>query len=85
VASFTGTVQHEDDSLKGPLTITFAASKGGAKFNTVEVKNETGASVVSFSASELADAFSAAATRVPDVSEPPIWRDPSHTLKERAK
>jgi beta-glucosidase len=84
VASFTGTVQHEDDSLKGPLTITFAASKGGAKFNTVEVKNETGASVVSFSASELADAFSAAATRVPDVSEPPIWRDPSHTLKERA-
>ncbi len=84
VASFTGTVQHEDDSLKGPLTITFAASKGSAKFNTVEVKNETGASVVSFSASELADAFSAAATRVPEISDPPIWRDPSHTLKDRA-
>jgi beta-glucosidase len=84
VASITGTVQHEDDSLKGPLTITFAASKGSAKFNTVEVKNATGASVVSFSALELADAFSAAATRVPDISEPPIWRDPSKPLKARA-
>jgi beta-glucosidase len=83
VAAVTGAVQHEDDSLKGPLTITFAASKGNAKFNTVEVKNSTGASVVSFSASELADAFSAAAARVPDISEPPVWRDPSKPLKVR--
>src|ERR1039458_3262778 len=84
VVSITGTVQHEDDSLKGPLTITFAASKGNAKFNTVEIKNATGASVVSFSASELADAFSAAATRIPDISDPPIWRDPSKPLQARA-
>ena len=85
VASITGTVQHEDDSLKGPLTITFAASKGNAKFNTVEIKNATGASVDSFSASELADAFSAAATRIPDISEPPIWRDSSRPLKARVE
>ena len=83
VASIAGTVQHEDDSLKGPLTITFAASKGSAKFNTVEIKDAAGASVVSFSASELADAFSAAAVRVPDVKESAIWRDPSHPLAER--
>ena len=43
----------------------------------------SGASVVAFSASELADAFSAAATRVPEISEPPIWRDPSQPLKAR--
>ena len=84
VSLITGSVEHEDDSLKGPLTVTFVASKGTAKFNTFEVKNSDGASVVSFSASELADAFSAAAARVPDISEPPIWRDPSHSLKERA-
>ncbi len=83
VATISGTVEHEDDSLKGPLTIAFAASKGNAKFNTIELKDATGASVVSFSASELADAFSAAATRVPDIKEPPIWRDPSHSLKDR--
>ena len=84
VSLITGSVEHEDDSLKGPLTVTFAASKGTAKFNTFEVKNSDGVSVVSFSASELADAFSAAAARVPEISEPPIWRDPSHSLKERA-
>ncbi|HEX7619503.1 MAG TPA: glycoside hydrolase family 3 C-terminal domain-containing protein, partial [Verrucomicrobiae bacterium] len=49
-----------------------------------ELKNADGASVVSFSASELADAFSAAAVRVPDIKEPTIWRDPSKPLKARA-
>ncbi len=83
VATITGAVEHEDDSLRGPLTISFVASKGAAKFNTVEVKNAEGASVASFSASELADAFTAAAQRVPDVKEPPIWRDPSKPLKAR--
>lgn len=83
VAAITGTVGHEDDSLKGPLTITFAASKGSAKFNTMEVKDAAGASVVSFSASELADAFTAAATRVPEISEPAIWRDAAQPLPAR--
>ncbi len=84
IASITGSIKHEDDSLKGPLTVTFVASKGAAKFNTFDVKNSDGASVVSFSASELADAFSAAAMRVPDIAESLIWRDPSHSIKERA-
>jgi beta-glucosidase len=64
--------------------VTFVAGKGTAKFNTFEIKNADGAAVVAFSASELADAFSAAAVRVPDVKDPPIWRDPSHPIKERA-
>jgi beta-glucosidase len=84
VCYINGTVEHEDDSIKGPLKISFSASKGAAKFNTCEVKNASGASVVSFSASELADAFSASALRVPEVKEPPIWRDPSKPLKTRA-
>ena len=79
-----GTIEHSDDSLRGPLKLTFVSSKGNAKFNTVEVKDVTGGSVVSFSASELADAFSAAAVRVPDIKEPAIWRDASKPLKERA-
>ena len=62
---------------------SFAASKGAAKFNTFEVKDAAGASVIAFNASELADTFSAAATRVPEISEPPIWRDPSQPLKDR--
>jgi beta-glucosidase len=84
VATITGTVEHEDDSLRGPVKVTFVASKGAAKFNTFQVKNADGAAAVSFGASELADAFSAAAVRMPDVKSPPIWRDPAHSIKERA-
>ena len=85
VCSITGAVEHEDDSIKGPLTISFAASKGAAKFNTFEVKNSSGASVVAFSASEMADAFSAAAMRVPEIKRRrPSGAIPSKPLKARA-
>jgi beta-glucosidase len=84
VCYITGVVEHEDDSLKGPLTVVFASSKDNAKFNTFEVKNASGTSVVSFSASEMADAYSAAATHIPEISEPPIWRGPSQPLPARA-
>jgi beta-glucosidase len=81
----TGAVEHQDDSIRGPLTVSFTASKDNAKFNTFEVKNASGASVMSFSASEMAEQFSAAAMRVPEIAEPPIWRDPSRPLGARAK
>jgi beta-glucosidase len=84
VATVTGSVDHADDAIRGPLRLNFVASKGNAKFNTVEIKNAEGASVVSFKASELADAFSASARHVPDIKEPTIWRDPSHSIKDRA-
>lgn len=85
VAAISGTIEKEDDALRGPLRITFVASKGTAKFNTFEVKDASGAAVVAFQASELADAFTASAMRVPDVAEAPIWRDPSKPLKARVE
>jgi beta-glucosidase len=85
VCRITGTIEHEDDSLKGPVKISFSAGQGLAKFNTFELKNSAGEPVASFSASELAEAFTAAAMRVPDISDPAIWRDPSHPLNERER
>ena len=85
LATITGAVEHEDDALRGPVRIAFVASKGTAKFNTIEIKNAAGASVVQLSAAELADAFSAAAVRVPDIQEPSIWRDATKPLKARAE
>ncbi len=85
VCNITAVVDHEEDSIRGPLTILFVATKKTAKFNTFEVKNAAGTSVLAFRASELADAFSAAAMRVPEIKEPPIWRDPSKPLKARAE
>lgn len=83
VTYIAGTVEKDDDALRGPLQIRFVASRGKAKFNTMQIKNAAGATVVSFCAAELADAFSAAMTRIPEVKEPPIWRDPSYPLKDR--
>jgi beta-glucosidase len=83
VCYIKGVVEHKDDSLKGPLTVSFSASTNNAKFNTFEVKNASGVSVVSFSASEMADAYSAVATHIPEISDPPIWRDPSQPMPAR--
>jgi beta-glucosidase len=85
VCNITAVVEHEDDSIRGPLTLLFVGTKKMAKFNTFEVKNASGTSVLSFRASELADAFSAAAMRVPEIKEAPFWRDPSKPLKARAE
>jgi beta-glucosidase len=84
VATITGSVEHADDALRGPLKISFTASKGTAKFNTVEVKGADGTTVISFRASELADAFTAAAMQAPVIRDPMIWRDPARPFKARA-
>lgn len=84
VAVIVGTVEKSDDALRGPLRLVFSASRGHAKFNTVKIADATGAEVVAFAASDLADAFSQAAMLPPDVKEPAIWRDPAQPLRERA-
>jgi beta-glucosidase len=83
VCYITGVVEHDDDSIKGPLTVAFQARENTAKFNTFEVKDASGASVVAFNASELAEPFTDAAMRIPEINEPPIWKDPSQPLPAR--
>ena len=83
VATIIGLVEKPDDALRGPMRILFSASKGTAKFNVLEIKNAAGESVAFVRAAELADAFSAAAMRVPEVMEPAIWRDSTKPLKTR--
>ncbi len=84
VCYITGVVDHEDDALRGPLKVTFTAVKNTAKFNTFEVKNASGVSMVAFNASEIAEPFAGDATRIPEITEPAIWRDPAQSLKKRA-
>jgi len=83
VCYITGTVEHGDESINGPLKVTFAAGKNLAKFNTFEIKAATGASVLAFNASEMADPFSEDEVRVPDKNEPPIWKDSEQPLEKR--
>lgn len=84
VAVIGGVVEKSEDALRGPLRLVFTASKGTAKFNTLEIRTAAGESIVTVRASELADAFSAAALRIPEIAEPAIWRDPARPLKARA-
>ncbi len=84
VCHVTVEADHQDDSVRGPLTISFVATRNAAKFNTFEVKDASGATVVAFNASEMAEPFSGDAKRVPDINEPPIWRDPEQPLRNRA-
>ena len=84
VAMIHGVIVKSDDALRGPLRLMFVASKGRAKFNTVTLRDSSGAQIVAFAANELADAFAASAMVPPDVKEPAIWRDPSKPLRTRA-
>lgn len=82
-ATITGVVEKSDDALRGPLRLEFTARQGNAKFNTIAIKDESGAEVVRFAASDLADAFGQAAVLPPEVKEPAIWRDPAQPLRAR--
>ena len=83
-ATLRGTIEKSDDALRGPLQLVFSATKGNAKFNTVAIKDQSGAEVAKFAASDLADAFSRAAMVPPEVTEPAIWRDATQPLRARA-
>ncbi len=83
VCYLTGVVDHVDDALRGPLKVTFTAIKNSAKFNTFEVRNADGASMIAFTASEIAEPFMGDAKAIPDIKESEIWRDPAHPLKAR--
>ena len=83
VCYITGTVNHLDDGTHGPLTISFNAVNDNAKFNTLEIRDTNGAEAVSLNAADLAEPFSTAATKIPTVTGPEIWKDPSQPLDAR--
>ena len=85
LATIRGIVEKPDDALRGPMRLTFSASKGHAKFHTITIRDQSGASVLAFAANELADVYSAQASQVPEIKEPAIWRDPNKPLRARAE
>ncbi|MFC1490785.1 glycoside hydrolase family 3 C-terminal domain-containing protein [Candidatus Latescibacterota bacterium] len=83
VCELRGVVEHLDDSLRGPLQLTFTAVNGSAKFNTIEITDISGTPMVEVSAFELANPFAEEAARIPEISDPPIWRDPTKPMRDR--
>ncbi len=81
-----GTVEHQDDSISGPLVVSFQATTGTAKMNTIEVKDPaTGTSLVSVRAADLVDQTDLPARQLPKVSGPVKWLDPSQPRAIRVK
>ncbi len=81
----SGEVDHQDDSLGGPLTVKFSSSVENAKFNTFEIINASGATLIKTEAAELADPLTVADSKPPAVSGPEIWQDASWPVDARVK
>jgi beta-glucosidase len=79
----SATVDHADDSLRGPLTVTFTSDTNNAKFNTLAIQDAAGATLIETRAADLADPLMAAASRPPTVSGPEIWKDPAQPMDAR--
>jgi beta-glucosidase len=79
---FTNTIDHPDGM---PFTVNFRAREDNAKLNTFEIRDASGVTVVSTKAADLADAISAAASKVPVVTGPEIWKDVSQQIDARVK
>ncbi len=62
----SGTVEHRDDTLAGPLELNFHATTATAKMNTLEIKNaDTGTSVIYVRAGDLVESADMAAQTIP--------------------
>ncbi|HEX4351030.1 MAG TPA: glycoside hydrolase family 3 N-terminal domain-containing protein, partial [Verrucomicrobiae bacterium] len=83
VCYITGQVDHAEDTINGPLTFKFTSQVNNAKFNTLEIRDASGATIVSTKASEFANPFAAAASKVPTPKGPEIWKDPAQPTDAR--
>jgi beta-glucosidase len=82
VSYITGEIEHRGDALRGPLAVKFTGVQNNAKFNTFEIKNSSGATVVSVKASDLSDAL----PNKPDAAKTggtEIWKDDSKPIDAR--
>ncbi|HZL43790.1 MAG TPA: glycoside hydrolase family 3 C-terminal domain-containing protein, partial [Verrucomicrobiae bacterium] len=80
----TGLVQHPGDSVGGPMSFTFTGRTNTAKFNSLEVLDSSGRSMVYMRAADLIDGQDADALKIPDVGNgPELWKNPSNAIPVR--
>ena len=83
----SGRVEHPLDSLRGPLTVSFAGQVENAKFDAIRVKNAAGQIVAQATAAALkakAEGMDESLTRIPQVDDPEIWRNADKAPADRA-
>ena len=85
VLYLTNEIEHLDDSLRGPLAVTFQSSIENAKLNTFVLQDASGAKVLDVKAADLAEMLSAEETSVPTVAGPELWKDANQPLEVRVR
>lgn len=70
-----GVVPHRDDSINGPLTIQFERKQNLAQFNGIIIRDDTGKTVACVYASDLYNEDDRWASAIPEIAEPPVFRD----------
>lgn len=76
-------LHHEADAVGGPLLLNFAAIKDRAKFNAIHIYDALGGGVACVKAVDLVDIGDPAALKIPEVTAPVIYTDPSQPLDAR--
>ncbi len=77
------TITHQDDTILGPLVITFTGVQGTAKFNAIHILDAQGTCVASVKAGDLVEVDDAFALKIPQVSGPVIYTDPDQPMDAR--
>ncbi|MGA9451905.1 MAG: glycoside hydrolase family 3 C-terminal domain-containing protein [Verrucomicrobiia bacterium] len=85
VLLLTNRVDHADDALHGPLTFTFTGRIGPAKLNSLELKDDSGQSIIYVRAADMINVEDSVALKQPVVEGPEIWKDPSQPMDTRIK
>lgn len=76
-------IDHAPDEIRGPLAITFTGVKEMAKLNAIEFLNAAGKPVAAAKAKDFVESASYAARKIPTVTTPPIYGDPSRPFDAR--
>jgi beta-glucosidase len=83
VCHISAKVEHKDDAIGGPLKISFVAHQENAKFNTLEISDASGNTLVKVAASDFKNAFDAAAKDIPAIAGPELWKDANQPVDAR--
>lgn len=83
VLLLTNRIDFSGDALRGPLTFNFVGRTNAAKLNTFELRDANGVSLISLRAEDLVNAEVASALKIPVVTGPEIWKDPSQPVAAR--
>jgi len=83
VLLITNQIDFSGDALRGPLTLTFTGRRGAAKFNTFELRDASGQSLIFLRAADLISAEDIGALQPPVLAGPEIWKDTSQPVAAR--